>query len=37
MALREILGAVLAFYEQRFGLRLEPQERVDLIAFLSAL
>ena len=31
------LETVLAFYEQRFGLRLEPQERVDLLAFLSAL
>lgn len=31
------LGAVVQFYTQRFGLRLSPQERGDLIAFLEAL
>jgi hypothetical protein len=31
------LGAVVAFYDQRFDLKLSAQEQADLVAFLSAL
>jgi hypothetical protein len=31
------LGAVVDFYDQRFGLKLSAQEQADLVAFLSAL
>jgi len=31
------LGAVVAFYDQRFDLKLSAQEKADLVAFLSAL
>ena len=31
------LGAVVAFYDQRFALKLSAQEQADLVAFLSAL
>ena len=31
------LGAVVDFYDQRFGLGLTPQERSDLVAFLRTL
>jgi hypothetical protein len=31
------LGAVVAFYDQRFGLNLSAQERADLVAFMNAL
>lgn len=31
------LGAVVAFYEQRFALKLSAQDQADLVAFLSAL
>jgi cytochrome c peroxidase len=31
------LGAVVAFYNQRFDLKLSVQEQTDLVAFLSAL
>jgi hypothetical protein len=31
------LGAVVAFYEQRFALKLSAQDQADLVAFLNAL
>jgi cytochrome c peroxidase len=31
------LDDVLTFYDRRFSLRLNPQERADLVAFLRAL
>jgi hypothetical protein len=31
------IGEVIAFYDRRFGMRLTPQDRSDLAAFLNAL
>jgi len=31
------LGAVVAYYDQRFDLKLSSQEQADLVAFMSAL